>query len=56
MPAVREGTVRQVKAGFERATRQMHRCTACKYRQTACSTSAFYSYRFSDDIIALTVR
>ncbi len=45
-----------VKAGFDRATRQMHRCTTCRRRQTARSTSAFGGYRFPDDVIALEVR
>ncbi len=45
-----------VKAGFDRVKRQMHRCTACKHRQTARSISTFCGYRFPDDIIALAVR
>ena len=45
-----------VKAGFDRAHRQMHRCATCGHRQTARSTSAFCGYRFPDDIIALAVR
>jgi transposase-like protein len=45
-----------VKAGFDRAKRQMHRCTTCRCRQTARSASAFCGYRFPDDLIALAVR
>ncbi len=45
-----------VKAGCDRAKRQMYRCTACKHRQTGHSPSAFCGYRFPDDIIALAVR
>ncbi len=45
-----------VKAGFDRATRQMHRCPTCRRRQTACSASAFCGDRFPDDLIALAVR
>ena len=45
-----------VKAGFDRAKRQMHRCTTCRHRQTARSASAFCGYRFPDDLIALAVR
>lgn len=47
---------RFVRAGFDRAKRQLHRCTACQHRQTARSTSAFCRYRFPDDLIALAVR
>ncbi len=45
-----------VKAGFDRAKRQIHCCTTCQHRQTVRSTSAFCGYRFPDDIIALAVR
>jgi len=45
-----------VKAGFDRAKRQMHRCTTCRHRQTVRSASAFCGYRFPDDLIALAVR
>jgi len=45
-----------VKAGRDRAGRQMDQCGACGRRQTERSTSAFCGYRFSDDIIALAVR
>ncbi len=43
-----------VKAGFDRATRQLYRCTTCGRRQTV--RSAFCGYRFPDDVIALAVR
>ena len=45
-----------VKAGFDRAQRQVYCCTTCRRRQTARSRSAFCGYRFPDDIIALAVR
>jgi transposase-like protein len=45
-----------VKAGVDRARRELHRCTRCGHRQTARSTSAFCGYRFPADIIALAVR
>ena len=45
-----------VKAGRDRAGRQMYQCAACQRRQTARSASAFCGYRFPDDIIALAVR
>ncbi len=45
-----------VKAGRDRAGRQMYQCGACGRRQTERSTSAFCGYRFPDDIIALAVR
>ena len=45
-----------VKAGFDRAKRQMYCCTTCRHRQTARSVSAFCGYRFPDDVIALAVR
>ncbi len=45
-----------VKAGFDRAKRQLHRCTTCRHRQTVRSASAFCGYRCPDDVIALAVR
>lgn len=45
-----------VKAGCDRAGRQMDQCAACKRRQTARSASAFRGDRFPDDIVALAVR
>src|SRR5436309_7610504 len=45
-----------VKAGVDRARRELHRCTRCGHRQTAHSASAFCGYRFPADIIALAVR
>ena len=45
-----------VKAGRDRAGRQMYQCGACGRRQTDRSTSAFRGYRFPDDLIALAVR
>jgi len=45
-----------VKAGRDRAGRQIYQCGACGRRQTDRSTSAFCGYRFPDDIIALAVR
>ncbi len=45
-----------VKAGRDRAGRQIYQCEACRRWQTDRSTSAFRGYRFSDDIIALAVR
>ena len=45
-----------VKAGRDRAGRQMYQCGTCGRRQTARSISAFCGYRFPDDIIALAVR
>lgn len=47
---------RFVKAGFDRAKRHMHRCLACRRRQTVRSASAVRGYRFPDEIIALAVR
>ncbi len=45
-----------VKAGRDRAGRQMYRCATCGQRQTDRSTSAFRTDRVPDDIIALAVR
>ena len=45
-----------VKAGRDRAGRQIYQCATCERRQTARSTSAFRGYRFPDDVIALAVR
>ncbi len=45
-----------VKAGRDRAGRQMSQCGACGRRQTERSVSAFCGYRFPDDVIALAVR
>jgi IS6 family transposase len=45
-----------VKAGRDRAGRQIYQCGACGRRQTERTTSAFRGYRFPDDIIALAVR
>jgi len=45
-----------VKAGRDRAGRQLAQCGACGRRQTGRSTSAFCGYRFPDDLIALAVR
>jgi transposase, IS6 family len=45
-----------MKAGFDRAKRQILRCVRCARRQTERSTSAFRGYRFPDAIIALAVR
>jgi transposase, IS6 family len=47
---------RFIKTGFDRAARQILRCTCCAHRQTDRSTSAFRGYRFPDTIIALAVR
>jgi IS6 family transposase len=47
---------RFVKAGRDRAGRQIYQCGACGRRQTERSTSAFRGYRFPDDLIALAVR
>jgi hypothetical protein len=43
-------------AGVDRFGCQIYRCKACGRRQTERSTSAFRSYQFPDDIIALAVR
>lgn len=45
-----------VKAGRDRAGRQMYQCAVCNRRQTVRSASAFCGYRFPDAIIALAVR
>jgi transposase-like protein len=45
-----------VKAGRDRAGRQIHRCPGCGRRWTGRSGSAFSGYRFPDDVIALAVR
>jgi len=45
-----------VKAGRDRAGRQIDQCVTFARRQTDRSTSAFYGYRFPDDLIALAVR
>ena len=45
-----------VKAGRDRAGRQIDQCATCGRRQTARSTSAFQGYRFPDDLLALAVR
>jgi transposase-like protein len=45
-----------VKAGRDRAGRQIYQCATCDRRQTDRATSAFRGYRFSDDLIALAVR
>ncbi len=44
------------KAGRDRSARQLYHYHACKHRQTLRSASAFRSYRFPDDVIALAVR
>jgi len=44
------------KAGRDQQGRQVYQCAACRRQQTARSVSAFYGYRFPDDIIALAVR
>ncbi len=45
-----------VKAGRDRAGRQIYQCATGERGQTARSTSAFRGYRFPDDLIALAVR
>ncbi len=47
---------RFTKAGWDRARRQLYRCTGCGRRVTARTGSAFSGYRFPDDVIALAVR
>ena len=44
------------KAGWDRARRQLYRCTGCGRRLAARTGSAFSGYRFPDDVIALAVR
>jgi IS6 family transposase len=50
------GGERLVKAGRDRARRQIWCCAPCGRRQTDRSGSAFSGYRFSDEVIALAVR
>ena len=47
---------RLVKAGRDRARRQLWRCVACGRRRTERSGSALSGYRFPDEAIALAVR
>jgi transposase, IS6 family len=47
---------RLVRAGRDRAGRQVWRCAACGRRRTERSGSAFSGYRFPDEVIALAVR
>src|SRR4028119_1731323 len=47
---------RFTKAGWDRARRQLYRCTGCGRRLTARTGSAFSGYRFPDEVIALAVR
>ncbi len=47
---------RLVKAGRDRAGRQVWRCAACGRRRTERSGSAFSGYRFPQEVIALAVR
>ncbi len=47
---------RFVKGGRDRVGRQIYQCSSCGRRQTERSLSAFYGYRFPDDVIALAVR
>jgi transposase-like protein len=44
------------KTGRDRFRRQLWRCQVCGRRLTARSASAFSSYRFPDEVIALAVR
>ena len=44
------------KEGQDRQGRQVYRCTGCRRRRTADSTSAFGGYCFPSDVIGLAVR
>jgi hypothetical protein len=44
------------KAGRDRKSRQLYRCTGCGRRLGERSGSAFWGYRFPDEVIALAVR
>ena len=44
------------KAGQDCQGRRMHACTACRWRQSERSVSAFCGYRIPDEIIAPAVR
>ena len=47
---------RLVKAGRDRASRQLWRYAACGHRWTERNGSAFSGYHFPDEVIALAVR
>ena len=47
---------RFAKAGRDRKSRQLYRCTRCGRRLSERSGSAFWGYRFPDEVIALAVR
>ncbi len=44
------------KAGRDRQARQLYRCTACGWRMTTRTTTAFRGNRFPAEVIALAVR
>src|SRR5215212_11075569 len=47
---------RFAKAERDRKSRQLYRCTRCGRRLSEGSGSAFWGYRFPEEVIALAVR
>ena len=56
MQCTRCASTEFTKAGRDRHSPQLYRCTTCGRRATARSDSAFCGYRFPDDVITLAVR
>ncbi|GAC1564131.1 MAG: hypothetical protein NVS2B7_38090 [Herpetosiphon sp.] len=56
MESIRCGSERTRKDGQTRHGGQRWRCNDCHRRFTARSTSAFSTYSFTDDVIALALR
>ena len=56
MQCTRCASTEFTKAGRDRHSRQLYRCTRYRRRMTQRSGSAFCGYRFPDEVIALAVR